>query len=99
MSDIGFCYINNFVIDEIFCNSVITLLSTAKEAYLEQNAQKYLLNCLIIPLIFSYTNSPGKVSKLLYIFSRICIGTPLFNSNEFIIPGNLGGQLCYFSAV
>jgi len=46
-----------FVINELFCNSVITLLRIAKEALFEQTAlskycaQKYLLNCFIVCLL------------------------------------------------
>jgi len=41
-----------FVINELFCNALITLLCIAKEALFKQTAlnkyctQKYLLNCL-----------------------------------------------------
>jgi len=47
-----------FVMNELFCNSLITLLCIAKEALFEQTAlnkycaQKYLLNCFIICLSY-----------------------------------------------
>ena len=45
--------ISDFVIGELFCNSLITLLCIAKEAIFEQtafNAQKYFLNHFIVYL-------------------------------------------------
>jgi len=45
-----------FVLNELFCNSLITLLCIAKEVLFEQTAlnkycaQKYLLNCFIVCL-------------------------------------------------
>jgi len=60
-----------FVINELFCNSLITLLCIAKEALFKQTAlnkyyaQKYLCNCFIVCLsLLSPVNSFDEASGL-----------------------------------
>ena len=73
-----------FVIHAIFCNSIITLLCTAKEAYLKKLPEPLLIHKSIVlpvyslPLVFSYTYFSDKYSKLVLIFIHAWTGqTPL----------------------
>ena len=47
-----------FLSHEIFYNSIITLLCTAKETYLEQT---HFLMVDSLSIVFSFANFPGKV--------------------------------------
>ena len=65
-----------FVSNELFCNSLITLLCIAKEALTALNiycAQKYVLNCSLF-IMLSTINSLNKASGLPYIFVRVIMG-------------------------
>jgi len=57
------------------------------------------LSVYSLSIAFSYAKHLGKGWKLALIFVHVWTGHAPFHSKEFVIPGSLGGQLCYFSAV
>ena len=81
--------ISDFVIGELFCNSLIALRYIAKEAIFEQTAFTNLLHSKVSfqqfyssSIVFFPTNSLYKTSRLLFILVHIHIVTRPFSSRR-----------------